>query len=288
MMNTPPPIGAGRTPRSDRPLTAGLGLLSPHVQQVLAERPAVAWWEVHSENYFGGGAPILALETLRADTPISLHGVGLGLGNVAPPDHQHLEQLRLLCQRIAPALISEHLAWNHSGHQWFNDLLPVPRVDGALRQLVQNIDQVQTKLQRKILLENISAYVRFPGEILSEAELLSELVARTGCGILLDLNNLYVNQLNLGINAREQLMRLPLTHVGEIHIAGYEVFDGQAIDTHGAEVSDAVWQLLAETLALTGPLPVLLERDTHLPPLEQLLGEYQQLEQRLALAGDPR
>jgi uncharacterized protein len=263
------------------PLRAGLGLRSLHLQQVLQQRPAVAWWEVHSENYFGGGAPIAALERLRADYPLSLHGVGLGPGNVEPPDPTHLANLSALARRVEPGMISEHLAWNRHGDEWFNDLLPVPRLQGTLDCLCRNIEVIQQALGRRILIENVSAYVRFADEAPSEAELLAELVARTGCGLLLDLNNLYVNQLNFGLDARAQIGHLPMSAVGEIHVAGHETFDGLVIDTHGSPVCPQVYALLAETLALTGPVPVLLERDTRLPPLEGLLDEYRQLQRRL-------
>jgi uncharacterized protein (UPF0276 family) len=229
---------------------------------------------VHSENYFGAGAPVAALERLRADYPISLHGVGLGPGNIEPPDPAHLAALCALARRIDPAMISEHLAWNRFGREWFNDLLPVPRLDGALNCLSRNIEQIQQALGRPILIENVSAYVRFDGEDCTEAELISELVTRTGCGILLDLNNLYVNQLNFGLDAQQEIARLPLAAVGEIHVAGFEVFDGQVIDTHGSQVCPQVLALLAGVLKKTGPRPVLLERDTNLPPLALLLEEY--------------
>jgi uncharacterized protein (UPF0276 family) len=158
------------------PPVAGLGLRSPHIRQVLAQSPKVAWWEVHSENYFGGGAPLAALTTLRCDYAISLHGVGLGLGNQDRPDPHHLAKLCALAEQIQPAMVSEHLAWNRSAQIWFNDLLPVPRLEGAIDLLARNIQIVQEALKRPILLENISAYVQFSDEILSEAEFISLLV----------------------------------------------------------------------------------------------------------------
>ena len=262
-----------RTP--SLPNLAGLGLRSPHLAEVLSEKPTVAWWEVHSENYFGGGAPLAALKKIRADYPVSLHGVGLGLGNLDVPDAKHLADLENLIHAIEPAAISEHLCWNQHRQRWFNDLLPAPRYKGVIEIFTRNIDIVQNRLQRQLLLENVSAYVEFADEAMSEAELLRELVQRTGCGLLLDLNNLYVNQLNHGLNARCQMQQLPLEAVGEIHIAGYEVFDGVVIDTHGARVKPEVIELLQWTLAQTGSLPVLLERDTQLPPWPELLAEYQ-------------
>ncbi|MBV1775334.1 DUF692 domain-containing protein [Burkholderiaceae bacterium DAT-1] len=259
------------------PRLAGLGLRSPHVHEVEATLPAVSWWEVHSENYFGGGAPLAALERVRARYPVSLHGVRMGLGNVQPPDPHHLAQLVALVQHIEPAAVSEHLAWNRCGERWFNDLLPVPGIEAALAHLSAHIQIVQDTIKRPLLIENVSAYVRFADADYSEAEMLAELVARTGCGLLLDLNNLYVNQLNFGLDARRELAHLPLHAVGEIHVAGHETFGAQVIDTHGSPVCAAVYDLLADVLRQTGPLPVLLERDSHLPSLPELLTEYQQL-----------
>lgn len=262
----------------------GLGLRGPHAAAVFASKPAVGWWEVHSENYFGGGEPIAALERVRADYPVSLHGVGLGLGSTQAPDADHLTQLEALVARIEPALVSEHLCWNRAGGRCFNDLLPVPRVEGAIELVARHIDLVQHALGRTILIENVSTYVAFEDEVCTEAEMLAELVARTGCGVLLDLNNLHVNALNLGVDPRAELARLPKHCVGEMHVAGFEWLDGVAIDTHGAPVSDAVWTLLDSAIERFGPTAVLLERDTNLPSLDQLLQQYAQLEERMIAA----
>ncbi|AOY00501.1 DUF692 domain-containing protein [Jeongeupia sp. USM3] len=266
------------------PSCAGLGLRSPHVADVLAQRPDVGWWEVHSENYFGGGRAVAQLEAVRADYPVSLHGVGLGLGSAAPLDPVHLAQLKALVGRIEPVLVSEHLCWNRVPGRFFNDLLPVPRIAGALELLAERIDAVQTALGRRILIENVSRYVAFDGESCGEAELLAALVVRTGCGVLLDVNNLYVNALNLGADPLAEIAALPSDCVGEIHVAGFEVCDGVAIDTHGAAVCDAVWALLDAALARFGPQPVLLERDSRLPPLAELLAEYRRLVLRVDAA----
>jgi uncharacterized protein len=265
-------------------LGAGLGLRGPHVAGVLATCPSVGWWEVHSENYFGGGEPIAALERVRERYALSLHGVGMGLGSAVEPDARHLQQLQRLVARIEPALVSEHLCWNRGAGRTFNDLLPVPRVEGALPVIAAHIDRVQEALGRRILIENVSAYVAFEHETCTEAELIAELVARTGCGVLLDVNNLHVNALNLNADPLAEIARLPVGCVGEIHVAGFEWLDDVAIDTHGASVSDAVWKLLDGALARFGPTPVLLERDTHLPSLDALLGEYRQLDACVAAA----
>ncbi|WP_047396093.1 DUF692 domain-containing protein [Chitinibacter sp. ZOR0017] len=261
------------------PLTTGLGLRAPHLADVLAQRPPVAWWEVHSENYFGGGEPIAALCQLRQDYPISLHGIGLGLGSLGPLDAQHLVQLEQLVARVEPAVVSEHLAWNRHAERYFNDLLPVPRVAGVIEHLAERISIVQDTLQRPILLENVSSYVGFADELLSEAELMAELVRRTGCGLLVDLNNFYVNALNLGLNAEAELARIAGDSVYEIHVAGFEWFEGTAIDTHGAPVSAEVLALLRQALARWGAKPVLLERDTNLSDFVSLYAEYCSLDQ---------
>jgi hypothetical protein len=261
---------------------AGLGLRGPHAADVLAGTPRVGWWEVHSENYFGGGEPVAALARVREHYPVSLHGVGLGLGSLEAPAADHVKQLAALVARIEPALVSEHLCWNRAGARFFNDLLPVPRVEGALELVADHVDAVQNALGRRILIENISAYVAFENEVFTEAQMLAELVSRTGCGVLLDLNNLHVNALNLGVDPLQELARLPADCVGEMHVAGFEWLDDIAIDTHGATVCDAVWTLLDAALARFGPTAVLLERDTNLPPLDALLQEYAHLEQRVA------
>ncbi|MBM5570564.1 DUF692 family protein [Deefgea chitinilytica] len=262
------------------PPTAGLGLRSPHIQQVLSEQPDVAWWEVHSENYFGGGAAIANLEKIRQDYPISLHGVGMGLGSPDQLDAAHLAALKTLVARIKPHAISEHLSWNRFNGRVYADLLPVPRVEGAIALLAERIQIVQDQLQRPILIENVSSYIQFKDEQYLESEILAELVAQTGCGLLLDVNNFYVSQINLGTNAMHEISQLPLHAVGEIHIAGFEVFDGVAIDTHGAAPVEAVWQILDSVLAQTGPIPVLLERDQNIPELSHFLQEYAALKAR--------
>ncbi|KUY80979.1 hypothetical protein WI25_37525 [Burkholderia cepacia] len=260
---------------------AGLGLRGPHVRDVLTQFPHVGWWEVHSENYFGGGEPVAALERVREHYPVSLHGVGMGLGNVTGLDARHLAQLRALVTRVEPGLVSEHLCWNKTGDRVFHDLLPVPRVAGAINVVAANLQYAQDCLGRHIAIENVSAYVAFGNEVATEMELLAELVARTGCGVLLDLNNLHVNALNLGIDPLAELTRLPSGCVDEIHVAGFEWFSNVAIDTHGAAVAQPVWALLDAAIARFGDVPVLLERDTNLPSLDTLLEEYRQLEARL-------
>ena len=255
------------------PLSVGIGLRSPHVREVLQTRPPVAWWEVHSENYFGGGQNRAALMAVREHYPVSLHGVGLGLGSVQPLDPHHLDQLAELVSAVEPALISEHLCWNRLPGRVINDLLPVPATFEAVALLVERIGQVQDRLKRPLLIENVSAYVAFQGEEMTEAELLAELVRRTGCGVLLDVNNIHVNHVNLGVDPQRFLETLPVDCVGEIHVAGFTQADGFLIDTHGDHVSPPVWELLSAAYRRFGPQPTLLEWDTDIPALSVLQAE---------------
>ena len=255
------------------PVAAGIGLRSPHVKEVWQTRPDVAWWEVHSENYFEGGTNLAVLRGLRQDYPISLHGVGMGLGSLEPLDQTHLRQLKQLVREIDPAVVSEHLCWNRTTEGYLPDLLPVPYTQEALALLCERVDEVQTALGRTILIENVSAYVRFAWHTMDEADMLAELSRRTGCGILLDINNVYVNAVNLGISPADFLAVLPAPAVGEIHIAGHSQADGFLLDTHDAPVIEPVWQLLADAYQRFGPVPTLLERDGNIPSLNDLREE---------------
>ncbi|WP_018152433.1 MNIO family bufferin maturase [Leeia oryzae] len=269
---------------SDLPCAAGIGLRSPHVKEVWQTRPDVAWWEVHSENYFEGGTNLAVLTGLRQDYPISLHGVGMGLGSLTPLDQTHLRQLTQLVRQIEPAVVSEHLCWNRTAEGYLPDLLPVPYTQEALALLCERVDQVQTALGRPILIENVSAYVRFAWHTMDEAGMLAELSRRTGCGILLDINNVYVNAVNLGISPGDFLAALPAPAIGEIHIAGHSQADGFLLDTHDAPVIEPVWQLLAEAYQRFGPVPTLLERDGNIPALAELRQEADRVEAALQQA----
>ena len=264
------------------PCAAGIGLRPPHLRQVLDECPAAAWFEVHAENYFGGGASLAALEKVRVDYPISLHGVGLGLGSATPLDAAHLAQWQTLIERIEPAAISEHLCWSALEDEALNDLLPLPYTEDALDWMVARVEVVQDILGRRILIENLSSYVRFNVDAIPEGEFLAELARRSGCGLLVDINNLYVNQHNLGRDARAALDALPADAVAELHIAGFEVReDGLWLDSHGAPVCEGVWALLDDALARFGARPVLLERDRNLPEFDALLREAAQAQAAL-------
>lgn len=273
------------TPRSSLPVAAGIGLRLPHIRQVLAERPPVAWFEVHPENYFGGGPNLAALTALRADYPLSLHGVGMGLGSAVEPDLEHLAAFRRLIDRLEPASVSEHLCWNRTERECFNDLLPLPYTEAALDLLCRRVTQVQETLGRRLLIENLSSYVAFAADAIPEGEFLAELARRSGCGLLVDINNLWVNQLNLGRDARAALAALPAGAVGELHVAGFEHRDdGLVLDTHGTPVAAEVWALLDEAYRRFGPVATLLERDTNLPPFAELRDEAALIETALERA----
>lgn len=256
------------------PACAGVGLRHCHFADWLAARPATGWLEAHSENFFGeGGRPLAVLETLRQDYPLSLHGVGLGLGSVAPLDPLHLKRLRRVCERFQPALLSEHLCWNHVTGQHLNDLLPLPYTEEALQHVVSRIGQLQDYLGRRVLIENLSAYVQWAGADMSEWDFLDAVAAHSGCGILLDLNNIHVNACNQGFDALEYLAAIDPNHVAEYHLAGYEEVDGLLLDSHGAAVHAPVWSLYTEALCRIGPRPTLIEWDTAIPALPVLLAE---------------
>jgi len=252
----------------------GVGLRQPHYREVLERRPALGFVEVHSENFFlDGGASMHTLERARAAYPISLHGVGLSLGSADAFADRHLAKLQRLVERIEPALVSEHLSWGSVDGRHLNDLLPLPLTHEALTLLSARIDRVQSVLRRPILIENVSAYVAYRDTDMPETTFLAELARRTGCGLLLDLNNLYVNAVNFGLDPMAGWEALSAQTIGEIHLAGHTRTDAGLIDTHGAQVCDEVWALYAAACARFGPRPTLIEWDTDLPTLDVLLGE---------------
>jgi len=260
----------------------GIGLRQPHYREVFERRPPLAFLEVHSENFFlDGGASMHALERARAAYPISLHGVGLSLGSADGLAGEHLARLQRLAARVEPALVSEHLCWGAVGGVHFNDLLPLPYTAEALALLADRVDRVQSVLKRQLLVENLSAYVECRHSEMTETAFLAELARRTGCGLLLDLNNLYVNAINFGFDPAERLDDLDGAAIGQIHLAGHSVADGCLIDTHGSVVCDPVWSLYAQACRRFGPRPTLIEWDTDLPALDVLL---QQAAQASAIA----
>lgn len=260
------------------PTRAGIGLRHPHHREVLDSAPAVAWWEVHSENFFAeSGDSADFLQAIAARYPLSLHGVGASLGGVDHLFERHLERLARLVERVAPAAVSEHLCWSSVGDRHFNDLLPLPYTDEALHLVCERIDRLQNRLRRRILIENVSSYLQWRDAQYTEWDFLVEAARRSGCGILLDVNNIYVSASNHGFDPLCFLDAIPPETVGEIHLAGYEACvdgdDSFLIDTHGARVHPPVWQLYREALRRFGPQPTLIEWDTEIPPLAILLEE---------------
>ncbi len=270
------------------PAHAGIGLRAAHYDAVLAAPPAVGWLEVHSENYFvAGGRPLAVLEAARREYPVSFHGVGLDLGGTDPLDPADLDRLARLVSRFEPGLVSEHLAWSRFQGRYFNDLLPLPYTEEALINVAARVQAVQERLGRQILMENPSTYVSFPEADYDEAGFLAELSLRSGCGLLVDINNLHVNAVNHGWDARAALHALPASAVAEIHLAGHTrrtLPDGELlIDTHNAPVSPAVWELFGEAVELWGRRPTLIEWDQDLPELPVLVAEAARADTLLAL-----
>jgi hypothetical protein len=256
--------------------SAGVGLKPAHYRDALACSAPGFWVEVHPENYMTPGGPRHAwLTAIRRAHPVSLHGVGLSLGGVERPDAAHLGKLSELARRYEPFLVSEHLAWSAYQGEHFGDLLPFPYTRAALDRFCDHVDDVQNALGRQILIENPALYVALRGEI-AEPEFLQDLVRRTGCGLLLDVNNVHVTSANLGRDPHAYIAALPANAIGEIHIAGHapdEAGTSLLIDTHGAPVSDPVWRLYAHAIDHIGPTPTLIERDTALPPFAELMAE---------------
>jgi uncharacterized protein (UPF0276 family) len=273
-----PPSAPMRVERGPIPAKAGIGLRFQHHEAVAQIRPDIPWLEVHTENYMGGGTPLAYLEAIRADYPISLHGVGLSLGSAEGLDTAHLARIGRTVERIEPGLVSEHLSWSVVGRHYLADLLPLPMTEEALEVVCRHVDQVQTYLKRRILVENPSSYLRYRHSTMPEWEFLAATAERTGCGLLCDVNNIYVSACNHGWDPLVYLAALPAAAIGEIHLAGHTVRlleGGQVlrIDDHGSRVIPEVWALYAEALARFGPVPTLIEWDTNIPDLAVLLDE---------------
>ena len=267
------------------PAKAGVGLRAPHFEALAARLPALSFLEVHSENYFADGGPAVAwLERFRAEYAVSLHGVGLSLGSADPLDSEHLALLARLAARIEPALVSEHLCWSSIGGQHLNELLPLPYSEEVLAHVCGRVAEVQDRLGRTILVENVSSYVRFASSTIPEGEFVAEVARRTGCGVLLDLNNAWVNAVNHGTDAREFVAAIAPASVGEIHLAGCEATPHGHVDTHGAPVFPEVWLLFEEAIARMGPVPTLVEWDRDIPELDVLLAEAAKADAILAAA----
>jgi len=257
---------------------AGIGLRAPHAGEIARRRPPLAFLEVHSENYFGGGPALATLEALRREYDVSLHGVGLSLGSADGVDAAHLARVAALAERTAPRFVSEHLSWSVAGGTYLADLLPLPLTEEALAVFCRHVAQAQDVLQRRLLIENPSSYLRYAHSTVPEAEFLGAVARRTGCGLLCDVNNIFVSACNHGWDALAYLDALPGDAVGEIHLAGHalrRLEGGQVlrIDDHGSRVAPEVWRLYEEALARLGPRPTLIEWDTDVPPLSVLLAE---------------
>jgi hypothetical protein len=282
MIHSPAQVASSAPARRPQlPCRAGIGLKPQHYQQILETDPAVGFFEVHAENYLVAGGPCHHyLGLIRERYPLSIHGVGLSIGANQPLDREHLERLANLLERYQPQAFSEHLAWSSHGDVFLNDLLPLAYDSATLARVCAHVDQVQSRLQRQLLLENPATYVEFANSSMDEATFIGEVVRHTGCGLLLDVNNAYVSSINHHWDVQAYLHALPLHAVGEIHLAGFAEDRDAAgarllIDNHGAAVDDAVWRLYSEVLQLIGATPTLLERDNAIPPLEVLVQEAQ-------------
>ena len=280
-------LDAGQHRLASIPARAGIGLKPEHMKAIMQALPDTGWFEVHAENYMGaGGPPHRFLEWVRERYPLSIHGVGLSIGGAGPLNKPHLKRLRALIDRYEPGLFSEHLAWSTHEGVYFNDLLPLPYTAETLAHVAAHIDETQCALGRQILIENPSTYVTFEARDMGETEFLSELARRTGCGLLFDVNNVYVSAVNHGFDADAYLGVFPVEHVREIHLAGH--FEAETdedgrllIDAHDSPVRDAVWALYASALRRTGLLPTLIEWDNDIPEFETLQSEADKAEKLL-------
>ncbi len=271
------------------PNAPGVGYKPQHYGAILTDPGEVAWLEIHAENYMGdGGRPLAQMRALSERFPISVHGVGLSIGGEAPLDPDHLARLKHLTGWLNPASFSEHLAWSTHDSHFLNDLLPLPYTNATLARICDHIDQVQEVVGRRMLLENPSSYLAFDASCWSEPDFMAEIARRTGCGLLLDVNNVFISATNLGFSPQGYIDAFPLTEVGEIHLGGHDhdTDDHGApllIDSHGREVADPVWALLDYTLARSGPKPTLIEWDTDVPDWSVLATEASRAARALSL-----
>jgi uncharacterized protein len=253
----------------------GIGLRSPHVSEIAATRPELGFLEVHAENYMAETPALDRLLELRRDYPVSLHGVALSLGSAEELDRGHLGRFKRLIDRVEPMFVSEHLAWSAIGGAYLNDLLPLPYTEASLDLFCRHVDEAQEALGRRLLIENPSAYLRYRYSPIPEAEFIAEVAIRTGCGILCDVNNIYVSARNFRFDPIAYLEALPIEAIGQIHLAGHHAAEDVdiLIDDHGSRVANPTWELYAAALRRFGPVPTLIEWDTNLPALEVLLDE---------------
>jgi uncharacterized protein (UPF0276 family) len=268
--------------------TAGIGLRAPHLAEISRDKPQAGFLEIHAENYLSGSPALQAIEELRRNYTFSIHAVGLSLGSAEGLDEAHLARVAALVKRLQPAHVSDHLSWSVSGGRYFNDLLPLPYTEEALEVLVRNVQRLQDTLGRAVSIENPSCYLGFAHSTMTEPEFLSELVRRSGCGLLLDINNIHVTASNLRFDPRDWLA-LPADAITQYHLAGHAVNDADGepilIDDHGSRVGDTVWRLFEEVLRRFGARPTLVEWDSNIPALPVLLDEAQQADRVIQLAG---
>jgi uncharacterized protein (UPF0276 family) len=268
---------------------AGIGLRAPHLVEIERDRPKTGFLEIHAENYLSSSPALDIVERLRADYDFSVHAVGLSLGSVDGLDETHLARVAALVDRLQPALVSDHLAWSTNGGRYFNDLLPLPYTEEALQVVVRNVGRLQEALGRQVLVENPSCYLALAPSVMSEPAFLAELVRRSGCGLLLDANNIHVTAHNLGLDPQAWLDGLPAAALAEYHLAGHATneVDGETIliDDHGSAVADPVWALFAKCIGRFGARPTLIEWDTDIPALPVLLGEARRADPVLAAGG---
>jgi uncharacterized protein (UPF0276 family) len=263
------------------PARAGVGLKPEHVAEILESEADLGFFEVHAENYMGaGGMPHAQLRAIRERYALSVHGVGMSIGGERDIDPEHLARFKAVVERYRPGLVSEHLAWSTHDDVYYNDLLPVPYTSETLRRVVEHVDTVQTALGRQILIENPSTYVTFAQSNWSEVDFMAQVAARSGCGLLFDVNNVFVSATNQGYSPREYILAYPLQHVQEIHLAGHAGDHDDhgrplLIDAHDRPVSENVWDLYALVLSRTGPLPSLVEWDNDVPQWPVLLAQAQ-------------
>jgi uncharacterized protein (UPF0276 family) len=275
------------------PAKPGVGYKPQHYSAILNDPGAVGWLEIHAENYMGqGGRPLAQLRHLAERFPISVHGVGLSIGGEGRLDADHLARLKHLCDWLNPASFSEHLAWSTHDGAFLNDLLPLPYRAETVVRVADHIDELQEVLGRRMLLENPSSYLAFAESDMSETDFLREVSDRTGCGLLLDVNNVFVSAVNLGLEAREYVADFPMDRVGELHLGGHDEDEDDhgaplLIDSHGRAVADPVWTLLDDVLARSGPAPLLIEWDNDVPDWPELEAEAQRAAAALARASDP-
>jgi len=267
--------------------TFGLGLRPAHYEEIAASRPAVDWFEILTENYLvAGGRPMQWLDRIRSEYPLAMHGVSMSIGSVDPLDMDYLQSIRQLAQRVEPLWISDHLCWTGTQSINLHDLLPLPQTEAAVRHVAERVSRVQDFLCRQILLENVSSYLAFERAELTEWEFLAEICNRADCGILLDVNNIYVSAFNHRFDADEYLRGIPVGRVKQIHLAGHSNCGDIIIDTHDAAVIDPVWALYARTVERFGAVPTMIERDDRIPPLADLLAELGRAREIAASVGE--